>query len=235
MNIDSWQNVLYYYGILDEKGIKMPSKAYTNFQKNIVQVNRLIETYDRELRGSGRGKKSLDHLTRAGLMFLCSSFEVYVESVVKESGNILIKHLKLPGELPASTKQKVSESVKKAKHDLEPIIFYDDWKKYFTDMIYYDTKSLNTPKLDNIKDLLYNYFGIAKNDIDGSTFPFSGLNDIISVRGEVAHNIYTVKYLTKTKLVEYNDTIKSCVLELDKLFYKRLPSVIKRKPWNDTY
>ncbi len=46
----------------------MPSKAYKTFQKNLNQVNKLIETYNHELeRNSGRGKKSLDHLTRACL------------------------------------------------------------------------------------------------------------------------------------------------------------------------
>ena len=43
-------------------------------QENITLVD--------EVRKTGRGKKSLDHLTRAGLIFLCSSFEVYVESVI---------------------------------------------------------------------------------------------------------------------------------------------------------
>lgn len=70
----------------------MPSKAYKTFQKNLNQVNKLIETYNHELeRNSGRGKKSLDHLTRAGLIFLCSSFEVYVESVIYETGNFITK------------------------------------------------------------------------------------------------------------------------------------------------
>ena len=49
----------------------MPSKAYKTFQKNLNQVNKLIETYNHELeRNSGRGKKSLDHLTRAGFFYV---------------------------------------------------------------------------------------------------------------------------------------------------------------------
>ena len=72
----------------------MPSKAYKTFQKNLNQVNKLIETYNHELeRNSGRGKKSLDHLTRAGLIFLCSSFEVYVESVIYETGNFITRKI----------------------------------------------------------------------------------------------------------------------------------------------
>lgn len=38
----------------------MPSKAYKTFQKNLNQVNKLIETYNHELeRNSGRGKRAL--------------------------------------------------------------------------------------------------------------------------------------------------------------------------------
>ena len=193
----------------------MPSKAYKTFQKNLNQVNKLIETYNHELeRNSGRGKKSLDHLTRAGLIFLCSSFEVYVESVIYETGNFITRKIYQPKKLPMEAKKTISDAVKKEKNDISPILFYDDWK------VYYDIKKLNTPKVQNIQQLFKNYFGISENEIDDTAFPFKSLDDIISTRGDVAHNIYSEKYLRKGKLLEYVDTIKACVLEMDKLLYK---------------
>ena len=110
----------------------MPSKAYKTFQKNLNQVNKLIETYNHELeRNSGRGKKSLDHLTRAGLIFLCSSFEVYVESVIYETGNFITRKIYQPKKLPMEAKKTISDAVKKEKNDISPILFYDDWKEYY--------------------------------------------------------------------------------------------------------
>ena len=79
---------------------------------------------------------------------------------------------------------------------------------------------LNTPKVQNIQQLFKNYFGISENEIDDTAFPFKSLGDIISTRGDVAHNIYSEKYLRKGKLLEYVYTIKACVLEMDKLLYK---------------
>lgn len=130
----------------------MPSKAYKTFQKNLNQVNKLIETYNHELeRNSGRGKKSLDHLTRAGLIFLCSSFEVYVESVIYETGNFITRKIYQPKKLPMEAKKTISDAVKKEKNDISPILFYDDWKEYYRKLIYYDIKKLNTPKVQNIQ------------------------------------------------------------------------------------
>ena len=179
----------------------MPSKAYKTFQKNLNQVNKLIETYNHELeRNSGRGKKSLDHLTRAGLIFLCSSFEVYVESVIYETGNFITRKIYQPKKLPMEAKKTISDAVKKEKNDISPILFYDDWKEYYRKLIYYDIKKLNTPKVQNIQQLFKNYFGISENEIDDTAFPFKSLDDIISTRGDVAHNIYSEKYLRKGKL-----------------------------------
>lgn len=74
----------------------MPSKAYKTFQKNLNQVNKLIETYNHELeRNSGRGKRAL--IIWLGLdWFLCSSFEVYVESVTYETGNFITRKIYQP-------------------------------------------------------------------------------------------------------------------------------------------
>lgn len=214
----------------------MPSKAYKTFQKNLSQVDRLIETYEHELeRNKRRGKKSLDHLTRAGLIFLCSSFEVYIESVVRECGKFITQKVALPKSLPYDVKKNIANSVKKEKNELSPILFYDDWKQYYNNMIYYETKHLNTPKVENIRKLLLGYFGIQANDLDDNVFPFGDLDEIISARGEVAHNIFGEEYLKKVTLLEYRDTIKSCVSEIDNLLYRKIPEITVYKPWNNTY
>lgn len=209
----------------------MPSQSYATFKCNLVQVDRLIKTYDNELSGKP-GKHALDHLTRAGLIFLCSSFEVYVESVIRECGDIVVSFINLPGELPVETKKKISESVKLEKHDLSPILYYENWKKYYNDMIYNETSKLNTPKINNIKSLFFDYFGISKSEIDENNFPFSGVDDIVSVRGSVAHNLYCSEYLTRAKFIEYYDTIKASTKELDKILYMKLPEIIHRMPWH---
>lgn len=213
----------------------MPSKAYMVFQKNLEQIDRLEETYDNELsRNSGRGKKKLDHITRSGVVFLCSSFELYFEMVLKESCVILARASATPNDLPKQVKKTISKHVKESNHDLSPVIFASDWKKYYIDMVDYDIEKLNTPKIPKIQGLISKYIGL--NDIiDKTTYPFIGIDDIVSERGEIAHKLYGKSYVKKAKLLEYQDTIKDAVKELDKILYQELPKIIGKKPWNYTY
>lgn len=214
----------------------MPSKAFSAFKDNLQQVNRLLATYDSELnKNHGKGKRGLDHLTRAGLIFLCSAFEVYVESVTRESGKIITDRINVPSKFPLSVQKKIANAVKQEKNELSPILYYDDWKKYYNELILYDTRHLNTPKLNNVMTLFGNYFGIEKSAFDIDNFPLTGVDDIVSIRGDVAHNIFTTSYLKRAKLIEYYDTIKEAAMYLDKMLYDELPKIIERKPWNKTY
>lgn len=45
-------------------------------------------------------KRALIILTRAGLIFLCSSFEVYVESITYETGNFITRKIYQPKNCP---------------------------------------------------------------------------------------------------------------------------------------
>lgn len=213
----------------------MPSKAYGVFQKNLEQVDRLRQTYDNELsRNSGRGKKSLDHITRSGVVFLCSSFEVYFEMVLEECCMILARTVQTPNELPNQVKKTISKHVKENNHELSPVIFASDWKKYYLDMVRFDIAKLNTPKLEKIKGLISKYLGL--NDIiDKTVYPFAGIDDIVSERGEIAHKIYGRGYVTRGKLLEYQDTIRDAVKELDMVLHRELPKIIHKRPWNYTY
>lgn len=222
---------------IHRKGYKiMPSCAFKNYKRNIIQVDRLIATYDTELsKSTSRGRRSLDHLTRASLLFLCSSFEVYIEEVTRESGDVISKNIKLPGELPRSVKKNISEYVKKEKNELSPILFFDDWKKYYNDLIYSETKSLNTPKIDKIQLLFKHYIGLDFSISDLDNYPYSNLNDIIVTRGEIAHNVFGESYLTKVKLIEYYDTINATVRDIDMKLYSFIPSITSKCPWRNTY
>ena len=100
----------------------MPSKAYMRFQKNSVQVEKFKEAYEEALhKDRRRGKRNLDHFTRAAIMFLCSTFEVYFEEVLKESCSIVTKSLNHPGDLPKQVKKTIAKSIKESKNELECI------------------------------------------------------------------------------------------------------------------
>lgn len=158
-----------------------------------------------------------------------------MESVTRESEKIITDRINVPSKFPLLVQKKIANAVKQEKNELSPIIYYDDWKRYYNELILYDTRHLNTPKINNIMMLFKSYFGIEESSFDTDDFPLVGVDDIVSIRGDVAHNIFTTSYLKRVKLVEYYDTIKEAAMYLDKMLYNELPKIIGRKPGNKTY
>ena len=108
----------------------MPSRAYSTFFKNYEQVNKLKLAYEDELhKNPRRGKRSLDHYTRAAIMFLCSSFEVYFEDVLQESCVILTRNCSHANDLPKQVKKTISKHVRESNNELEPCIFANNFRK----------------------------------------------------------------------------------------------------------
>lgn len=213
----------------------MPSKAYMRFQKNSVQVEKFKEAYEEALhKDHRRGKRNLDHFTRAAIMFLCSTFEVYFEEVLKESCSIVTKSLNHPGDLPKQVKKTIAKSIKESKNELECITWADNWKEYYINLVNSEMDRLNTPKMCNITRYISKYLGL-NNIFDCNAFPFSGIDDVITERGSIAHKVYGSSYIKEVKLIEYIDTISNAVKEIELTQYKELPKIIHKKPWNNTY
>lgn len=213
----------------------MPSKSYSTFLKNYKQVNKLKKAYEEELhKNPKRGKRDLDHYTRAAIMFLCSSFEVYFEDVLEESCKILANSYAHVDDLPKQVKKTISKHVRDSNNELEPCIFANNWKAYYLELVSDGIKGLNTPKMHNIEKYVSKYLGM-NNLFDTTTYPFASIDDIITERGEIAHRLYGKTYIKEVVLIEDCDTIRDAVKEIDMTLYQELPKIIHKKPWNYTY
>lgn len=210
----------------------MPSNAYNEFWKNHRQVDKFLEAYDFH-NANKKGRKSLDHFTRAALVFLCSAFEVYIEQITIEVSKIVIKSRKTPGELPKKIQKKISNYVKNNKDENEPIYFANDWKQYYQDLVKTQTKSLNTPKQNKITELFEHYLGIDAKIVNDKVM-LSEIDEIIALRGEIAHNVVAKQYLKKQSVIEHNDIICKVVKDIDRLFYDELADDLGKRPWQNT-
>ena len=101
-------------------------------------------------------------------------------------------------------------------------------------MVNNEMDRLNTPKMCNITRYISKYLGL-NNIFDCNAFPFSGIDDVITERGSIAHKVYGSSYIKEVKLIEYIDTISNAVKEIELTLYKELPKIIHKKPWNNTY
>lgn len=213
----------------------MPSCAYNTFKTNIKQVDKLLEAFV-EMRSPTRGRKHLDHFTRAALIFLCSSWEVYIEQVANEAGKIISQRCTIPSSLPPTVQKELSKIVKHSKHDLSPIQFADEWKEFYLKEILNYTSMLNTPKKHKILELFNKYLGISGDRIIRDVPTLSQINAIVETRGKIAHNVYAEQYLKKDTVVRYYDIIYRAVIEIEILLWHYIPEVTDQKrPWRNTY
>lgn len=213
----------------------MPSSAYGTFHNNLKQVDKLLDAYI-EIRTPTRGRKHLDHFTRAALLFLCSAWEVYIEQVANEAGKIISTKVSKPSQLPDAVKKQIASSIKSSKHDLSPIHFADDWKEYYLQQINTYTSNLNTPKKDKILELFNKYLGVSGDRILRDVPALAHINGIVSARGQIAHNVYAEEYLKKDTVDDYYQKIQQAVKEIEILLWNYLPEITDgKRPWQNTY
>lgn len=238
-----WTSQFSDYGKLIEFLIKdgmksVPTKAYVHFLKNLDTVTRLRGSYDivRTKRGS-KGKGAFDHITRSAILFLASSFEVYIEDVTIECCEQHITRAHDAKKLPHDVISNLNEYTKRDKTPYSPIDLCDEgWRTVYKTMVTEATSKLNTPKTTQIKDLFKRYVGISNNDVDGIS-RIDELDAFVQFRGEITHRVKATNYVSINQVEEYEGLVKSLVISIDTImleFFKRLyPN--EKIPWRNTY
>ena len=213
----------------------MPSRAYGVFNKNLKQVDKLIQAFH-DLRPPTRGRKHLDHFTRAALLFLCSSWEVYLEQIAMESCATISKRLSAPTELPERVLKTISQSIKDSKHELEPVRFATDWKTYYCEYMQKYISRLNTPKNGQVLEIFEKYLGADITQVKREVPTLTQINDVVKARGEIAHNIYSDEYVREETVTAYKDTIVQLVKEMELFLWAYIPTITNgRRPWQNTF
>lgn len=215
----------------------MPSKSYWNYKKNVEQVERLLQAYETEKTSSpNRGRRGLDHFTRSALMFLCSSWEVYIEEVAVECACIIAVRSKSCADLPVPVKKQLSKIVKQAKNEIEVIEFASDWREYYISKVKKYTDGINTPKKDKVLELFHKYVGIEGNKILYKVRLLPSINQIVTERGEIAHKVFSNKYLKGYTIQGYVDIVNQTVLDMELMLHDIIPDLTDgRRPWRKTY
>jgi hypothetical protein len=214
----------------------MPSKAYIEFEKNIVDVDHLISTHA-AMNNGGRGKKGLGHITRSGIVMLCATWELYIESLLCESLKILTDRKNSPKDLPTLIKKTLSKLVKEDKHELKPLeLAGDGWRSTLLNYAKAETDLLHTPKSEKLDILYKRYLGMI-NFSNQWTTSSADLDSFVSKRGEIAHKGRQANYIKIGELKSDRETIDNLVTEIDELILDYLITLdpTMNQPWRKTY
>lgn len=214
----------------------MPSQAFIHFRQNIIDVDKLIESH-RLLNNGNRGKKGLGHITRSGIVILCATWELYIESLLNESLGLLLSRKTHPNGLPTIAKKTLAKLVKEDKHELKPIeLAGDGWRSTFSSYAQRETDLLHSPKPEKIDILYKRYLGIINLSSSWTTSQID-LDRFVSKRGAIAHNGRQANYIKIGELIADRQIIYDLVTEVDQQILDYLISLDPNlnQPWRRTY
>ena len=212
----------------------MPSQAFKKFCKNLVDVDRLIQVHV-YLKTGGKGKQGLGHLTRSGVVMLCAAWEIYIESLIEESIEVLLAHVDSPKSLPLTVQKELSKAVKTAKHELKPLdLAGDGWRLVYTQRAKVLLSGFNTPKTGPIETLFKKLIGYKVISEDFSEDLAAQVDDFVKARGEIAHKGREAKYIRINQLKQYRKITLSAVKEIDnatRYFLNSFLNLSHNSPW----
>lgn len=213
----------------------MPSAARRRFKSKLLRdVEKLIETHG-ELNPAGRGRRNLGHITRSGVVMLCASWELYVETVIIEGLEFVIEGLDDPAGLPNKIKGKLAQAAKASKHEFGVLnLCSTGWKKVLLDAAKQDVLRLNTPKFGQVSELIGDWLGADPDALLASwRLDREDLNSFVSLRGEIAHNGADARYVRRDELLRLVEEIDWYSVDTDNFLcdHVRSISLRRRRPW----
>ena len=213
----------------------LPSKSFRNFESGLRDPRALISTHASICAGLP-GKKKLGHLTRSGIFMACAAWEYYVESLMVESAEFFNSSLSSPNNLPKHVQKAIAQSVKTDKNELAVLSLSGlGWKIVYLNMVKAKTDKLNTPKSHNLVPLFKSHVGID-DIVTAWSSEEKAINDVVSMRGDIAHQGSHAPYVKISTLTETVDLIRAYAVETDNMVstFLRDNTPQKKKPWNIT-
>lgn len=215
----------------------MPSRARTYARdKMLPEVSQIIDGHTRLRRGQ-RGPDPDKSILRASVLMLCATWELYCESLLKESVDKLLQHFADPTKLPNDMQGQLKAAVH-AEHVVKstPLRLAGfGWRSVYAESVRSACDRFNTPKSENLNDLFKKWIGL-KIISDCWTCGKSEIDDFVSLRGEIAHRGSDSKAVSKDECNHYRTVIEKCIRECDDAMYDylRKPELLANVPWQRT-
>lgn len=164
---------------------------------------------------------------------LCAAWELYFEDLIKESVDMIVDRCQDPHNLPTTMRKKLAKEASAPPDELSVLSLCNDgWGEVLKEAAEREVARLNTPKSEQLGVLVRHYLGI-ENISTAWTIGADGINDIVTVRGDVAHRGRNADYLPIGTLESYKNRIHYSVVETDGYVSCHLKEILglRTKPW----
>lgn len=171
------------------------SNAKQAFKTALTDVRSLLDFHE-AVGGTGPGKRpyNLTALNKSGIVLLCATWELYIESIIIECVSEHLKSITKPSDLRKSLSALILPFVQKEKDERSwHQLAGGGWKNVITIAVAERVKALNTPKVGPISGHFHSILGIK--DITDSWYwqnttsqvAMKRLDDFVTLRGSIAH------------------------------------------------
>jgi hypothetical protein len=221
----------------------MPSQARKRFDKNAIDIERLMKLHQEKggaLRGRRRG---LEVLNKSAIILITSFWEAYCEDIAAESLEYIVKYGVSPESLPKEIKQLVAKELKSNLNELAVwSLCGDGWREILKSRLKIlqeqRNNKLNTPKTENIDDLFAKTLGLSSVS---SSWRWANkmtakkaskkLDKYVTLRCEIAHRGIAAKTVTKAQVEDYSDFIKKAVSKTEDAVKSHVGRITGKPLW----
>ena len=197
----------------------MPSKARKAFDKNVEDVERLLDIHE-SLGGTAKGRRyQLEVLNKSAIVLITAFWEAYCEDMAAEALNHLVAHVPDATKLPKKLKKRLATEIKQEKNELAMWDLADDgWQVKVKDRLKALTternRKLNTPKSTQIDELFDTAIGLPavseswnwkRTTVQAAK---KKLDKYVTLRGSLAHRGTGNTTCLKKDVKEYFELVK---------------------------
>lgn len=213
------------------------------FKENLDEVEKLLGIHV-SLTGNrpGRRHQAVDVLNKSAILFLCASFEAFIEDLAKSSYDHIVAHAPSPDHLPLALRKKISLELKESKHDLSVwSMAGEGWKNvandYKTRMLKKHVDAFNTPKPAKIHELFKELMGYEELD---QCFQWRGmkmdkgkakLTKLVTIRGALAHGERPAPVVHKGHVKNYQWFLAPLSVRMSNDLRRFCKAITGKEPW----
>jgi hypothetical protein len=192
----------------------MAESPSLKFKDNLDEVFQLLAMHA-ALAGEGPGRKhSVEILNKSAILFICASFEAFIEDLSGRSFEHLVLKSKDHTTLPKAILKSIAEALRADKNEIKVWdLAGEGWRTvaehHKQNLIKKHIGSFNTPKPHNIETLLKELTGIPETS---HIWKWQGMNvtaskqklkDFVELRGSLAHGIKPATPVLKKDVIDY--------------------------------
>ena len=211
------------------------TNATRELNRHLEVVGHLIAVRNVE---SVVGHEARAALSQAGLVFIVTALEAFVETLVADAANHLGKHTESFRDLPKPVKQAIVKRVNADKDDLAAGRLAEyGWRLVLREMVdeaLYGTasnkKQFNTPRAKNIDDLLTLSIGLRNASASWSWQNSNNenvrarLEELIDKRGDVVHGTWT-EPVVMTDLGKHSSFVQKLAARIEEAVSEHVASI----------